>query len=133
MTENVGFEEKGLTTKQARAVAALLIAPTLCEAAKNAGISERQLARWLAEDAFRMALQRAQDEAIGAAVRRLAGGLGRALDTLQVVMDDKYTPAGVRVRAALGWADAGRAWLETLTLAERVTKLEEAAQNGKQS
>jgi phage terminase small subunit len=131
MSVIVGETENSLTAKQARAIVALLTARTVSDAAIEAGVSARQLGRWLGDETFRAELQRAQDEAIGAAVRRFSGGLAGVQNTLQDVMNDKDTPAGVKVRAALGWADAGRAWLETLTLAERVTKLEEEALNGK--
>jgi hypothetical protein len=120
MAENVS-----LSAKQARAVGALLVSRTVTVAAQEVGISERQLTRWLADDAFRAALQRAQDAALGLAVRRLAGGLGVALDTLTTVMADTTgTPAGVRVRAAGLWLDAGLRWLELADLAARVEKLE---------
>lgn len=115
-----------LSTKQARAVAALLSSSTTAEAATAAGVGERTLVRWLADDGFRLAVREAQAEAIASAVRRLVAGLGVALDTLQAVMADAALSPAVRVRASAVWLDVSLRWSELADLELRVAALEDA-------
>jgi hypothetical protein len=114
-----------LSPGQARAVMALLGARTVADAAAQARVGRRSLDRWLDDPDFQVAVKVAQDNALELAVRRLAGGAGAALDTLQVVMEDPTTPAGVRVRCAGLWLDAVLRWLELRDLAARVAILEQ--------
>ncbi len=75
-----------LTTKQTKAVIALLTNRTLTEAAAVANISPRQLYRWLELPEFIAALRVIESQVLGEATRRLLTGMGEALDTLHDLM-----------------------------------------------
>ena len=96
MSENVS-----LTPKQHRALVALVSSPTVGEAAKAAGVSERTLARWLSDPAFRMALGVAESDMIDGAVRAMIGDLAANHDTMRAIRDDLSNGPAVRLRAAV--------------------------------
>lgn len=89
-----------LSTKQSKAIAALLSSKTVLSAADLAGVSARTLTRWLADDDFKAALLEAESGAIDAATRRLIGLQGKAIDTLEETMADRQALPGIRMRAA---------------------------------
>ena len=60
-----------LSAKKRRAIAALLEARTIGDAAKAAQVGERTLYRWLEEPRFSQALRKAEGQLIGAAVSGL--------------------------------------------------------------
>lgn len=119
MSQNVG-----LTPKQARAVAALLEQPTIGEAAAAASVNKRTLERWLALPCFRAALKTGQQTAIDTAARRLAGGMGKALDVLKEIMHDPDERSSNRIRAAAVWLDQAKL-TELQEIEERLARLEE--------
>lgn len=89
-----------LTPKQRRAIAALLAEPTIEGAAKNAGIGERTLHRWLDNGDFCAALNEAQARAIDTAITKLAGLTGKAVETLRAAMADQNASQSTKIRAA---------------------------------
>ena len=87
-----------LTPKQARGVECLLTARTTQAAAKCAGVSFRQMCRWMKEPHFQRALQDAQGAALSETIRGLTHLSG---DTLDVFADSlKAGSPGIRLRAA---------------------------------
>jgi len=95
-----------LTPAQKRAISALLTSRDVRGAAEVAGVGERTLHRWLADDPlFRATLTAAEGEAIDATTRRLVGLQDGAIDTIKALLDDKTTPATVRLRAAAAVLD----------------------------
>src|SRR5512135_1592195 len=94
-----------LSERQRRAVAALLSARNVAEAARVASVGERTLHRWLADPVFRAALLEAEGGAIDAATRRLVSLTDAAIDTLRAVMNDVEAPRAVQLRAAQGVLD----------------------------
>jgi len=88
-----------LTTKQAKAITALLSERTTTEAATAAKISERQLYRWLADPVFCAHLKQAEGQILDAATRRLVQSIGQALDTLEE-LNRAANSESVRARAA---------------------------------
>jgi len=94
-----GHGEK-LTRKQEAAIAALLTAPTVTEAAGQAGIGERTLRRWLRSPEFSNAYRIARRELVENAIGRIQGAAGQAVDTLISVAKDGSKDAD-RVRAAV--------------------------------
>lgn len=130
MAEN-GNSERKLSTNQRRAIEALLVEPTVKRAAEKAGLGERTVHRYLADDAFKARLRQHQDEAITAAVAALVGLTGEAIDTLRSLLQDKETPPSVRARAALGILAERRKAAELDDLAQRVARLEEELEGEK--
>jgi hypothetical protein len=117
-------------TKKSRTVAALLTAPTVAEAARVAGVAERTIYRWLANDpAFVADLRSAEAAAIDHAARRLVGLQDDAISVLGDVIADTDAAPGVRVRAAALIVDLSLRLRELRSLEERVAALE-AAQHG---
>jgi hypothetical protein len=123
-------QDKELTPKQTRAIAALLTAKDVQSAAKEAGVGERTLHTWLDDPAFREALKQAEAEAIQAAQRRLAGTSAYAISVILNVMAEKAIPAGVRLRAAVSILDQLVKLRQYATLEERVAELEARVQQG---
>jgi len=93
-------ENRTLSAKQRRAVAALLTEPDTTAAAKAAGVSRDTLYRWLAEPAFQAALRDAEAGAIAAVSRALVRLAERAAATLDGAMTDPAAASSTKVRAA---------------------------------
>jgi DNA-binding MurR/RpiR family transcriptional regulator len=124
-----GHGEK-LSRKAQQAIAALLTASTLAEAARTAGISEPTLWRWLQRAEFQAAYREARRAAVGQAVAHLQRASGEAVETLRAVMRDLDTPASARVSAARTVLDLALRAVELEDLAARVDALEQALQRG---
>ncbi len=83
-----------------RAVLALLSERTIGAAAKQAGVSERTLRRWMLDDVeFRDALAEGRRVAYDAGIYRIQALTARAVETLDELLDAKKHPA-VRLGAA---------------------------------
>ena len=119
-------ENGTLTTKQARAVAALLTAPTTSEAAKLAGVGERTLWTWLNDSVFQAALVREQDAVIAAAVRVLVGELSASHAVMRQLRDDESSAPSLKLRAARALDDSCLKWLELADVQRRLDRLETA-------
>lgn len=104
---------------------ALLTSPTIGDAANTAGVGERTLHTWLAEDeAFKTALRQAQDQAIDTAVSRLAGAATDAAHTLATIANNTAEKASTRVTASRAILDAVLRLSEHRDLVDRITRLE---------
>jgi len=113
-----------LTTRQRKAVEALLSTGEPAAAAREAGISRDTLYRWLKQPVFIHAVREAEAAALDE-LSRLLVRLGRtAVSTLAKAMTDPAAPYPTRVRAAD--ASLGRLLQlrELATLEARVTELE---------
>jgi hypothetical protein len=124
-----GHGEK-LTRNQERSIAALLISPTLADAASRAGVHVNSLRNWLRQPAFAAAFADARKELLTNAVGRLQHAVFAASDRLVADLDDEAPD--VRLRAAeLLLGTAVRA-SEMLRLAEQVETLEKALESRKE-
>ena len=131
MAQN-GTVPSELTAAQRRAIEALLSEPSIEAAAEASGVGRRTLHRWLADDvAFTAALRAAQDRAIDAAVSRLAGSAGDAVDVLVSIANDKAERGATRVSAARALLDGVLRMVELRDLASRVASLESRLTTGK--
>jgi DNA-binding MurR/RpiR family transcriptional regulator len=110
--------------KQERAISALLQAPSLKEAAKEAGISEATLHRWLKDNAFKEAYRAAKREVVNHAICRLQRSSGQAVKTLEDVMRDGESPATSRVSAAKIILEMALKGVEVEDLEKRIEVLE---------
>jgi len=117
-----------LTSKQERAIAALLAHPTIEGAAEVLGVNAATVHRWLGEPAFEAAYRSARRDAVQQAVTRLQQVSGAAVGVLVQVMADKTNPAGTRVNAAKTVLEFSFRAVELEDLAERIAVLE--AQTG---
>jgi len=113
-----------LTPKQRKVIAAILTNFTHQAAAAAAGISDRQLYRYLEDPVFRAELKRAEDDLFQAAGKRLTAGLTAALDALAALIDGAQSEA-VKRAAAAEWLNQSFRIQELRNLQERLDKLEE--------
>lgn len=120
----------GLTSRQSKAIDALLAEPTLVRAATLAGVNERTLRRWLTEPVFRTAMFRARREAFGQAVGLTQKYAPVAVATLVKVMNDAGATSSAKVTSAATLLKFGREGIELDDVAERLDRLEQAVKTG---
>ncbi len=114
-----------LSAKQHGAIAALLTSATIQGAAKEAGISERQIHRWLAEDQeFDATYRRARWRATQQAIARLQQVSSAAVTVLISIAADKHQPTSSRVAAASKLLDLALRSVEIEELEARLANLE---------
>lgn len=89
-------KEAGLTAKQWKALEALITCKTRTEAAEVAGISEATLWRYLQIPNFQARYKAARKEGLEQGVGRLQSLTGKAIDTLEELLDDRDLPPMVR-------------------------------------
>ena len=88
----------GQARKKSLAIASLLTAPRIADAAAAVGVSESTIDRWLAEPEFRAAYRAAQRQALQQAIGALQAG--SAVTVLRAAMLDQSATAASRVAAA---------------------------------
>ena len=116
-----------LSSKQRKAVEALLSTGEVTSAAQQLGINRATLYRWLGEPAFVEAVRAAEAQALDDLSRMLVR-LGRtAAGTLAKAMSDATTPVATKVRAADATLGRLLQLRELATLEARITALEERA------
>ena len=114
-----------ITVKKQRVITALMTAPTVRDAADQAGVSEATVYRWMREDDFHGAYKAALDAATKQAATHLQSMLTAAAQTLHEIMLDTAAAPSARVSAARAvWEIAYRA-REIDDFSERLRKVEE--------
>jgi hypothetical protein len=88
-----------LTPRQEEAIAALLTCASVQAAARSVQIGRTTLYRWLKDETFLTAYQ-ARRQAMAWASGRLRRLVGKAVHTLEYILDDPEAPAPARVSAA---------------------------------
>lgn len=96
-----------MTTKQTKALAALLTQPTKERAARAAGIGLTTLKRYLAEPEFQTAYQKAVSELIEDAAAQAKQSLNPALSCLREIVEDGDETATARIQAARSLLEYG--------------------------
>jgi hypothetical protein len=122
-----GHGEK-LTRKQDQAIAALLSAPTIPEAAQQAGVGEHTLRRWLQDAAFSEAYRAARRQVVQQAIVQVQRATKKAVETLLGVMADNAAPSSAKVRAAQVILDLALRVVELEDIETRLVALEAQAQ-----
>ena len=118
-----GHGEK-LSRNQERAIAALLVHPTMLAAAAAAGVSEVTLWRWMQIPEFKEQYRLARREAVSQAVGHLQGACSVAVVALTDISQDVSCPASARVSAARTVLELALKGVELEDLAVRVEELE---------
>ena len=117
-----------LNPTQHRALAALLEAPSIAAAARQTGVNERTIRRWLHDDPdFQAELSRMRRQYLGHAATRLQSSASVAVQTLLDLLaaKDRIEPGrAALVRTALDFAFRAGSYTD---LAERLDDLEAAA------
>ena len=119
-----GHGEK-LSRRQDALIHALLLAPTLAEAAQMAGISEVTAWRWLKkESTFQEAYREARREVVRQAVAQVQQACSLAVSTLTGVMQDHESSASAKVAAARTVLETAIKAIELEDLEARIVALE---------
>ena len=118
-----GHGEK-LSRNQERAIAALLVHPTMLKAAAAAGVGEVTLWRWLQIPGFKEQYRLARREAVSQAVGHIQGACSVAVVALTDISQDVNCPASARVSAARTVLELALKGVELEDLAVRVEELE---------
>jgi len=118
-----GHGEK-LSRKQEALISALLLAPTLADAAHTAGIGEVTAWRWLKLEAFQTAYREARRQCVQQAIVQVQHATGEAVATLRAIMQDANAPASARVSAAKTVLDTAVKAVELEDLEARIAALE---------
>lgn len=113
-----------ITRKMEAAIAALLTAPTIAEAAASVGIHEQTLWRWLQKPEFQKVYTEAKRQAISRAIACLQKASTKAVGTLEDVMGDPESPASSRVTAAKAVLELAFKAVEIEDLSRRIEELE---------
>ena len=122
------MESSGISTKQKRAIAALLTGANCTEAAQTAKVHENTVYQWMHDPAFLAALHQAEADALQAVSRELVALAGKAAQTLDGVLDDPQARDSSKVRAADVVLGRILQMKELVDLEQRINALE-AAQN----
>ena len=124
-------KDKNISSKQKRAIAALITAPDYKAAAELAGIGYRTGNRWMVDDLFVVELRRAEGEIIASAVRSLISDLAKNIETIKKIRDSERIPDVVRLRAAQVIDQSLLKWREALDIEQRLEALEKVILDGK--
>jgi transposase-like protein len=114
--------------KKEEAVAALLTARNIEEAARAIGVGTSTLLRWQNIPEFQQAYRAAKRAAFEQSSARLQQASGAAVSTLLKLMVDPSSPAATRVRAAHSVLTHAARAIEIEGLEARVSELERGAE-----
>ncbi len=119
---------RSLSTPQRRAILALLQAPSVAQAAADAGVGVRTLERWLAEDdEFVREFRATRARVVETAISRLQDAVTDAVECLRRNLDEP-APASVQVRAAGLILEHAVSAIKDFDLIERIEALERSLQ-----
>ena len=122
--ERRALELGQLTTRQERAIAALMTEQTILRASEAAGVNERTLHKWLNEPLFSAEYRRVRREAFRQAVSLCQRLASSAVATLAKIMADTKAPYSAKVSAAQALLKFGREGIELEDLEARLSALE---------
>jgi hypothetical protein len=112
------------TSRQEKAIIALLNEPTTKEAAMAAGVSEVTLWRWLQNPEFRASYMEVRRVAVQRAIARTQVATSEAVETLREVMNDKSAKGSERISAAKAILDYAMKGIELEDHEHRLEELE---------
>jgi len=121
-------ELEALTHAQQQSIFALLAEPSIASAAAKAGVGERTLHRWLRQEQFGAVYRASRREAFIQAIGLTQRSAAAAVATLLRIMHDPKATWSARVAAATNVLKFARESIELDDLAERLIKLERAAE-----
>ena len=119
--------------KMEQAIIALLTARNMEEAAKSVGVSPKTLLRWQKLPEFDRAFREARTTTFRQNVARLQQASSPAVTTLLKILVDPNAPLAVKARCAYYILDQTKKGMETEDIVARVSELERAAVESKQS
>jgi len=117
-------DKERLTRRQLHVLPFLISNPTVESAAKQSGVSPKQIFDWLNQSAFRQELENRKNEAINQAVDRLKTTASKACDTLIGLLDHAESES-VRHRVAVDMLNMTLKFMEFKDVEQRIRKLED--------
>ena len=117
-------DRSSLTRRQLHALPFLISNPSIELAAKQAGISPKQIFDWLNQPAFRQELENRKNNAVNQAVDRLKATVSKACDTLIGLLDHAESES-VRHRVAIDMLNMTLKFMEFKDVEQRIRKLED--------
>jgi hypothetical protein len=114
-----------LSTRQQKAIDALLIAPTRTAAARLAGVGDSTLRTYMKNDEFVNAYNAARREQLREAAQGLQARLNDAVNTMGTICTDESTPAQVRLNAAQAVITNTLKLVETVDILSSIEELEQ--------
>ena len=114
-----------MKSRQKKALAALLSAPTMSAAAEAAGVNYSTLRRWMVEDAdFREAYQNELSALVEDAANNVRQCMGEVLDNLYTIATCGTAANSVAVAASKVYLDSGMRIIEAASFEKRIAELE---------
>lgn len=110
-----------LTPKQGKFLNALLEGKTIVLAAQETGVTEQTAHRWLRDPGFSEAYKTYRKDLFDQSLARLHSKFGKAVDTLELHLNEKTTIPRDQIKAAE--VVVGKV-IETAQMQERITDLE---------
>lgn len=120
--EQNGTVSAPITARQRRALAVILAAPNMEEAARRARVGRTTLYNWLQESAFKNELRRQQNEVFNSAIARLKSLVGSAVNGLGDLV--RAESESVRRAACRDILEAALKVKELHEIDERLTAIE---------
>mgnify|MGYP001217459726 CR=1 FL=1 len=121
---NRGGRVDGLSNRQEKALAALIVETSIEKASVASGIPQRTIYQWLERPEFSMAYRRARREAFAHAMSIAQRYSPHAIQTLVKIMADNSTASASRVAAATALLKFSRDSIELDDLSQRIEALE---------
>lgn len=118
-------DKEKLTRRQLHVLPFLISNPSVESAAKESGISAKQIFDWLNQLSFRQELENRKNEAVNQAVDRLKTTASKACDTLIGLLENAESES-VRHRVAIDLLNMNLRYMEFKDIEQRIRKLENA-------
>lgn len=117
-------DKENLTRRQLHVLPFLISNPSVESAAKESGVSAKQIFDWLNQSTFRQELENKKNEAVNQAVDRLKATASKACDTLIGLLDSAESES-VRHRVAIDLLNMTLKYMEFKDVEQRIRKLED--------
>ncbi len=117
-------DRERLTRRQLHVLPFLISNPTVESAAKQSGVSPKQIFDWLNQSIFRQELENKKNEAVNQALDRLKATALKACDTLIGLLDNAESES-VRHRVAIDMLNMTLKFMEFKDVEQRIRKLED--------
>ena len=117
-------DKERLTRRQLHALPFLISNPSVESAAKQSGVSAKQIFDWLNQPAFRQELENRKNDAVNQAVDRLKATASKACDTLIGLLDCAESDS-IKHRVAVDMLNMTLKYMEFKDMEQRIRKLED--------
>jgi hypothetical protein len=121
-------DKETLTRRQLHVLPFLISNPTVESAAKQSGVSAKQIFDWLQQTTFRQELENRKNEGVNQAVDRLKLTASKACDTLINLLDNAQSDS-IKHRVAVDMLNMTLKFIEFKDVEQRLRKLEETMTN----